>query len=117
MTETVPVDAHNAAAGTKEREIVRLSETHFFGELALVERAPRVANVIAKGDVTCVYLTQEAFNRILETARELKTAVQERHAVRRKREELREADKLEAGVRSHRAPTVCEPAAADARCC
>jgi cAMP-dependent protein kinase regulator len=37
----------------------------YFGELALLNSAPRAATVIAQGNVSCLTLTSDAFKRLL----------------------------------------------------
>ena len=43
----------------------------YFGELALINNAPRAANVIATTDVLLVSLDKDSFMRIMGTAEEL----------------------------------------------
>ncbi len=43
------------------RELDRIGETDFFGELSLLDDAPRVADVVANGDTTCLVLAKLDF--------------------------------------------------------
>jgi len=46
----------------------------YFGELALMNNAPRSANIIAKSDCIVVYIDKENFTNLLNTiGEELKT--------------------------------------------
>ena len=46
----------------------------YFGELALMNNAPRYANIIAKSDCIVVYIDKENFTNLLNTiGEELKT--------------------------------------------
>eukprot|EP00439_Symbiodinium_sp_Y106_P084199 s2032_g25.t1 len=49
------------AEGNEERELTRLSQGQYFGETALVEKAPRNASVYAVGDVRLRVLTRDHF--------------------------------------------------------
>lgn len=47
------------------KHIAALGPGDYFGELALLEKAPRAAHVTANGDATCVALAAEDFERVL----------------------------------------------------
>jgi len=49
----------------KEKEVVRQNDGDYFGELALVTKKPRAANVYAVGPVTLAVLDAGAFERLL----------------------------------------------------
>uniref|UniRef100_A0A2P2I7U7 cAMP-dependent protein kinase type II regulatory subunit n=2 Tax=Hirondellea gigas TaxID=1518452 RepID=A0A2P2I7U7_9CRUS len=49
----------------EEKEISRVSDGRYFGELALVTKKPRAASVYASGNVRLAFLDVEAFERLL----------------------------------------------------
>lgn len=49
----------------EETELVRLSEGEVFGELALIKKEPRAANIIAVGPTECFYLNKNDFSSML----------------------------------------------------
>jgi len=49
----------------EEKEIARLHSSEYFGEIALLTNRPRAATVIAIGDIQCVKLDRDRFNRVL----------------------------------------------------
>ncbi len=76
-----------------EREIARLNEGSFFGEMSLMTGAPRSATVVALTDVHCYRLDKPAFQEVLRDspalAEEFARLLVERGAEReRAREEL-----------------------------
>ncbi|KAI1289351.1 cAMP-dependent protein kinase type II regulatory subunit [Halotydeus destructor] len=62
---TVRVTKGNEENGGQERELSRLSNGAYFGELALITHKPRAANVYAAGDVNVAFLDVHAFERLL----------------------------------------------------
>ncbi len=55
----------SAANGDKTVEVARLGPSAYFGEIALLTNRPRAATVTAIGDVKCVGLDRDRFNRVL----------------------------------------------------
>ena len=55
-----PDDAAEVAA-----ELMTLGEGQYFGERALLQAAPRAANVIASGSLKCLYISKDAFEEVL----------------------------------------------------
>eukprot|EP01108_Squamamoeba_japonica_P004243 TRINITY_DN3384_c0_g1_i1.p1 TRINITY_DN3384_c0_g1~~TRINITY_DN3384_c0_g1_i1.p1 ORF type:complete len:321 (-),score=176.88 TRINITY_DN3384_c0_g1_i1:40-1002(-) len=47
------------------KEVARLGPAAYFGEIALLTDRPRAATVVAVGDVKCVGLDRDRFNRVL----------------------------------------------------
>lgn len=54
-----------------EVEITRCSRGHYFGELALVTNKPRAASAYAVGDVKCLVIDIQAFERLLGSCKEI----------------------------------------------
>ncbi len=54
-----------------EREVSKLTSGHFFGEMALMTGAPRVATVVALTDVECYRLDKDAFQSVISKRPEL----------------------------------------------
>ncbi|TMS16426.1 cAMP-dependent protein kinase type II-alpha regulatory subunit, partial [Larimichthys crocea] len=52
-------------ADNAEVEITRCSRGHYFGELALVTNKPRAASAYAVGDIKCLVIDVQAFERLL----------------------------------------------------
>jgi len=52
-------------------EVMDYSKGNYFGELALINDAPRAANVVSKTDMHVLSLDKETFKRIMGTAEEL----------------------------------------------
>ncbi|XP_042521797.1 cAMP-dependent protein kinase type II-alpha regulatory subunit [Dipodomys spectabilis] len=52
-------------AGSQEVEIARCHKGQYFGELALVTNKPRAASAYAVGDVKCLVMDVQAFERLL----------------------------------------------------
>ncbi len=48
------------------RKIATLGSGRYFGELALLDRKPRSASVVAETDMTLLVLEQRAFNGLLD---------------------------------------------------
>lgn len=48
-----------------EVELMQLGEGQYFGERALLQAAPRAANVIAMGKLKCLYISKDAFEEVL----------------------------------------------------
>ncbi|EHB15742.1 cAMP-dependent protein kinase type II-alpha regulatory subunit [Heterocephalus glaber] len=55
----------NKDAGSQEVEIARCHKGQYFGELALVTNKPRAASAYAVGNVTCLVMDVQAFDRLL----------------------------------------------------
>ncbi|CAE7878016.1 Pka-R2 [Symbiodinium microadriaticum] len=55
------IESGTVSVRTEERELTRLSQGQYFGETALVEKAPRNASVYAVGDVRLRVLTRDHF--------------------------------------------------------
>ncbi|XP_029290812.1 protein kinase, cAMP-dependent, regulatory, type II, alpha A [Cottoperca gobio] len=58
-------------ADNVEVELTRCSRGHYFGELALVTNKPRAASVYAVGNVKCVVIDVQAFERLLGSCKEI----------------------------------------------
>uniref|UniRef100_A0A3Q2ZJN1 cAMP-dependent protein kinase type II-alpha regulatory subunit n=1 Tax=Kryptolebias marmoratus TaxID=37003 RepID=A0A3Q2ZJN1_KRYMA len=58
-------------ADNAEVEITRCSRGHYFGELALVTNKPRAASAYAVGDVKCLVVDVQAFERLLGSCKEI----------------------------------------------
>uniref|UniRef100_A0AAQ5X667 cAMP-dependent protein kinase type II regulatory subunit n=1 Tax=Amphiprion ocellaris TaxID=80972 RepID=A0AAQ5X667_AMPOC len=66
ITQTKADHADNA-----EVEITRCSRGQYFGELALVTNKPRAASAYAVGDVKCLVIDVQAFERLLGSCKEI----------------------------------------------
>ncbi|KAF6100695.1 protein kinase cAMP-dependent type II regulatory subunit alpha [Phyllostomus discolor] len=55
----------NKDGGNQEVEIARCHKGQYFGELALVTNKPRAASAYAVGDVKCLVMDVQAFERLL----------------------------------------------------
>ena len=77
----------NASVKRGKREIAKLGTGQYFGELALLDRGPRSASVVAKGDMEVLVLGQREFAGVIDEvptlAHKLLTSMAQR---------LREAD-------------------------
>uniref|UniRef100_A0A3Q3JIK1 cAMP-dependent protein kinase type II-alpha regulatory subunit n=1 Tax=Monopterus albus TaxID=43700 RepID=A0A3Q3JIK1_MONAL len=60
-----------AHADNAEVEITRCSRGQYFGELALVTNKPRAASAYAVGDVKCLVIDVQAFERLLGSCKEI----------------------------------------------
>uniref|UniRef100_A0A3Q0SPZ2 cAMP-dependent protein kinase type II-alpha regulatory subunit n=1 Tax=Amphilophus citrinellus TaxID=61819 RepID=A0A3Q0SPZ2_AMPCI len=58
-------------ADNAEVEITRCTRGHYFGELALVTNKPRAASAYAVGDVKCLVIDVQAFERLLGSCKEI----------------------------------------------
>ncbi|XP_060912619.1 protein kinase, cAMP-dependent, regulatory, type II, alpha A isoform X1 [Labrus mixtus] len=58
-------------ADNAEVEITRCSRGHYFGELALVTNKPRAASAYAVGNVKCLVIDIQAFERLLGSCKEI----------------------------------------------
>uniref|UniRef100_A0A674P280 cAMP-dependent protein kinase type II-alpha regulatory subunit n=1 Tax=Takifugu rubripes TaxID=31033 RepID=A0A674P280_TAKRU len=58
-------------ADNAEVEITRCSRGQYFGELALVTNKPRAASAYAVGDVKCLVVDVQAFERLLGSCKEI----------------------------------------------
>lgn len=58
-------------ADNAEVEIARCSRGQYFGELALVTNKPRAASAYAEGDVKCLVIDVQAFERLLGSCKEI----------------------------------------------
>ncbi|MBM4781106.1 MAG: mechanosensitive ion channel [Archangiaceae bacterium] len=57
--------------GVTEREVAKLSDGSFFGEMSLLTGEPRSATVIAESEVECFRLDKVTFQRVIEKRPEL----------------------------------------------
>jgi CRP-like cAMP-binding protein len=64
------------------RKINTLKDGDFFGEIALVSRAPRTATVVATSPVHALVVTERSFRRLLERSPSIQTKVMEAMAER-----------------------------------
>ena len=64
------------------RKLNTLGPGDFFGEIALVSRAPRTATVVATSPVRALVITDRSFRRLLEDSPQVKTRVMEAMAHR-----------------------------------
>jgi CRP-like cAMP-binding protein len=78
-----------AAVRRKGRKIATLGPGQYFGELALLDRQPRSATVVAETDMALLVLEQRHFLGLLDTLPSLSRKLLGAMAAR-----LREADKL-----------------------
>ncbi|MGD9675792.1 MAG: cyclic nucleotide-binding domain-containing protein [Candidatus Bipolaricaulia bacterium] len=53
------------------KKLAEIGEGGFFGELSVIDGAPRTADVVAKTDVTCLVVSQWAMRSIIETHPEI----------------------------------------------
>jgi len=51
--------------GAPDEEVKRYKAGDYFGELALMDNAPRAANIDAKSDITCLRIAAADFDRVL----------------------------------------------------
>lgn len=58
-------------AGKPNQQVMNYLKGSYFGELALINDAPRAANVVAKTDVDLISLDKDTFVRIMGTADDL----------------------------------------------
>lgn len=78
------------------RKVALLGPGDYFGELALLDRGPRSASVVADTDMTLLVLTQREFNRLLEDVPPLSRKLLAAMAGR-----LRDADSKVSALISH----------------
>ena len=64
------------------RKVNTLGPGDFFGEIALVSRAPRTATVVATSPVRALVITDRSFRRLLDDSPQVKTRVMEAMAHR-----------------------------------
>jgi CRP/FNR family cyclic AMP-dependent transcriptional regulator len=64
------------------RKINTLGGGDFFGEIALVSRAPRTATVVATSSVHALVITEQSFRRLMERSPQIQTKVLEALAER-----------------------------------
>lgn len=57
--------AASAPPDATDETLMELSTGHYFGEKALLDRAPRAANVIAVGKLKCLSISKAAFEEVL----------------------------------------------------
>ena len=50
--------------GAPDEEVKRYKAGDYFGELALMDNAPRAANIDAKSDITCLRIAAADFDRL-----------------------------------------------------
>eukprot|EP00752_Nemacystus_decipiens_P012745 g11286.t1 len=63
---TCRVTIHDPNAPGQQREVTKLHQDDFFGEVALIESGLRTATVVAETDVTCLSLTRRHFDMYLK---------------------------------------------------
>ncbi|CAM9376483.1 unnamed protein product [Ectocarpus sp. 12 AP-2014] len=63
---TCQVTIHDPNAPGQRREVTKLHQDDFFGEVALLESGLRTATVVAETDVTCLSLTRRHFDLYLK---------------------------------------------------
>ncbi|CAM9523505.1 unnamed protein product [Scytosiphon promiscuus] len=63
---TCRVTIHDPNAPGQRREVTKLHQDDFFGEVALMESGLRTATVVAETDVTCLSLTRRHFDLYLK---------------------------------------------------
>jgi CRP-like cAMP-binding protein len=56
------------APGAPEMEVKQYGRGDFFGEMALLNDAPRKANIVARSDCTCLRIAREDFERVIGEA-------------------------------------------------
>jgi len=78
--------------GGPEREVMRLGETQYFGERALLHNEPRSASIRAVGPLQVTYISRHVFEEILGP---LSTIIQE-HTLKREAAAQAQKKKLEA---------------------
>jgi len=64
-------------AGDREEVLAELGEGEHFGEMALIDRGPRSATVVAAGDGEVVTLKRNDFERILDEFPEVRLRIYE----------------------------------------
>jgi CRP-like cAMP-binding protein len=64
------------------RRVNTLGPGDFFGEIALVSRAPRTATVVATSPIRALVITDRSFRRLLDDSPQVKTKVMEAMAMR-----------------------------------
>ena len=64
------------------QKVNTLGAGDFFGEIALVSRAPRTATVVATSPIRALVITDRSFRRLLEDSPQVKTRVMEAMAHR-----------------------------------
>ncbi len=64
------------------RKINSLGKGDFFGEIALVSKAPRTATVVATSPIRALVITEQSFRRLMETSPEIQAKVLEALAER-----------------------------------
>jgi CRP/FNR family transcriptional regulator, cyclic AMP receptor protein len=82
----------SAAVRRKGRKVATLGPGQYFGELALLDRGPRSATVVAESDMELLVLEQRHFLGLLDTLPTMSRKLLSATAAR-----LREADKLASG--------------------
>jgi CRP-like cAMP-binding protein len=64
------------------KRLAELGEGSFFGELSVIDGAPRTADVVAKAETTCLVLSQWAMRSIISTHPEIALSMLEELAHR-----------------------------------
>lgn len=82
-----------AAVKRNNRKVAELSPGQYFGELALLDRGPRSASVVAESPMTLLVLGQREFNGVLDGVPGMASKILSTMAQR-----LREADSKAASV-------------------
>jgi len=59
----------------KGKQIARLERGQFFGEMSLVDKKPRSADVFASDDVTCFALSSWSFQSLIKTEPDIAVGV------------------------------------------
>jgi CRP/FNR family cyclic AMP-dependent transcriptional regulator len=57
--------------GPRGKKLAEIGERGFFGELSVIDGAPRTADVVATTDVTCLVVSQWAMRSIINTHPEI----------------------------------------------
>eukprot|EP01052_Picozoa_sp_SAG31_P026890 SAG31_NODE_2470_length_5649_cov_2.713694_7_plen_95_part_00 len=70
VTDGEVVVTQTAEGSADDKEVCRLTQGSYFGELALLTNQPRKATVTAAGEVTVVCVARKVFTRVMGPLRE-----------------------------------------------